>query len=1081
MILKKQYLLRIKEILFIGIFILFPKNIFAQIIDKKFLLDSLQSYYNHRPALGANEKEISFPFYLLNDSVKPFLSVIEESPLYSLNGSVQNDVKNCNDSSFRVRFIKNFAELYPNFITKTKDNNILIPSGYIEPSSPTLKKAQLLKCSSDGKILWQISSSLNSKGNVYFYRAFEANDGSIYVTGNYEITDLSGGLLYTSLLIAKFKADGTEIWHKTLASPVWSSSFYKGTVEIRDIAEDQVGDIYFTGSFTLPGSTKALLLKLNNNGNILWSKAFNESNNVCLGYGINFINSASVFLIGQYPSTLSPIIFTAVIDINTGSLISSKAWKTKGNDSTYSAFAQAYVTRLNNGNLTLFGKLFNDGFYFNGRTKYAGMIQFNSNLDFVNGWQLTGDYISNNTDTKLFVHPDSSADFTFNNLIPGKIDSINLFVGNVQQNNIVKQRVIKQKQITPFSFNNFCKMDDGGSDAIVQHFDNKANYHLYFLHNSDPESLYFGNDSNVAKIETLLYKNVAPSSLSEFSNVLSEEISNPLLFIQDTIRTLVEDITTSSCSKIALSVDNAAACTGASVTISAIKNAGCFQKILWTFDTSAIKSYSFLNDSTLAIVFAKSWKGFVYASTCLSVVDSVFIEAFLSPGPVSLGQDQTLCPGSNILLNARKGYKNYTWQDGSSDSLFKVSSPGIYTVNVTDSCGNTFSDAIQINPVSAITFALGKDTAKCNGDTIVLKVQKGFFNYNWQSAYNLIAVNDSTVKVFPQVDTSYWVSAQTGDGCFFYDTIKVAVNYSPIIDLGKNISSCAGDSVLLDAGNGFANYLWSNGSALQQIKIFSSGIYSVVATAINTCVSSDSVNIIFNPLPIPTLGNDTSLCKDQYLVLNPGKFTTYLWQDGTAEPTFNAKLLGTYNVKVWDNNNCANEDTINILGINPSPGNLLADTASFCQGDAITLFTDSIYTRYFWNTGNIDSTITIKNEGLYWLQVVNSFGCSKKDSINVSYRFCTTAVYFPTGFSPNGDGRNDFFKPKVYGIMDKYFLVIYNRFGQKIFESTDAARGWDGRDKSLPASSGNTYVWYCSYQLNGEITQNQKGTITVIR
>ena len=1048
----------------------------------RYWIDSLHRFYNQSLPFSHNQQ--AFPFYMLHDPVvRVNETSLTQKKFYNEKHSASpGSAATCGDTSVRVTFIRNLTELYPNFITKTKDNNILIPGGYIDDFTANVQKAQLVKTTATGKILWQVRSTYISKANYYFYRVFEASDGSIYAAGNYEKKDALGNNLYTAILIAKFNAAGNPLWQVTPASPLWASASYKGSAYITDIAEGADGFLYFTGRIDLPGVTKGIIMKYDNGGSLRWSKGFNEFSNICTAYGVNFNSSGNIMLLGKYPGAGASVVFAALLNSSTGDTLSTKAWQTSGTDFTYTGFTyDAYVTRLSNGNMALYGQLFNDGFFAGGRTKYTGMTEFNLNQDFVKGWQITGDYLSNGRDTKVFVHPDGSADFTFNNFLPGHLDSINLFIGNVENDQLIKQRVIKQKAITTHSFNNFCKMNDGGSVAVEQDYDNISSYNIYFLHNSDTAGLYFGKDTSFMQLEALSYQRYAGSVLSVSSGIVAAEINPPILFTQDTMKTVVVDSIITNCTNIKVSTATPSVCPGTPVIIKASKNKECLRNISWSYDAGVLQSYNVIDDSAISLIFSKQWKGYISASVCPGVADSVLITVTQSPGSVNLGSDTVLCPGNTIILNAKKGYVSYQWQDGSADSLLSITTAGKYFVSVTDSCGNTFSDTVNVVSIIDVSFSIGNDTIKCNADSVLIKAPGGYISYNWQPAYNLRQLNDSTVKVFPFTDTSYTIRAEKAPGCFVYDTIKISALSSPVINIGKDTAICSGDSVLLDAGPGFASYIWSNTSSSRQIKVFDGGQYIVNAAAANTCISSDTINITENLLPQPQLGNDTFLCEGKSLILNPGTFQTYLWQDGTTAPVYNANMVGKYSVTVTDNSNCINTDSVNVTAVYPSPGDLLADTVSFCQGESITLSADDAYSAYTWSTGSTSPSITINTDGLYWLQAENNFGCSSRDSIKVSYRLCTTAIYLPNAFTPNGDGKNDILRAKVYGVVNNFRLVIYNRFGQKIFESSNPAVGWNGNINGKTVQQGDTFVWICSYQLEGQPAQTAKGTVTVIR
>ncbi|MBC7829534.1 MAG: gliding motility-associated C-terminal domain-containing protein [Chitinophagaceae bacterium] len=91
----------------------------------------------------------------------------------------------------------------------------------------------------------------------------------------------------------------------------------------------------------------------------------------------------------------------------------------------------------------------------------------------------------------------------------------------------------------------------------------------------------------------------------------------------------------------------------------------------------------------------------------------------------------------------------------------------------------------------------------------------------------------------------------------------------------------------------------------------------------------------------------------------------------------------------------------------------------------------------------------------------------RKNEILVTEKTCN--VSFPNAFSPNKDGKNGFFKMVSSFIFQEYYLAIYNRWGQKIFETKDRSKGWDGHYTGKPQPSG-IFVWYCRYKRSGIVS-----------
>lgn len=91
-----------------------------------------------------------------------------------------------------------------------------------------------------------------------------------------------------------------------------------------------------------------------------------------------------------------------------------------------------------------------------------------------------------------------------------------------------------------------------------------------------------------------------------------------------------------------------------------------------------------------------------------------------------------------------------------------------------------------------------------------------------------------------------------------------------------------------------------------------------------------------------------------------------------------------------------------------------------------------------------------------------------------------SGIYIPTGFSPNHDGRNDEFRPLIFGDIEYYHFAVYNRYGHLVFQSNDPAKAWDGTFKGRNQDY-NTFVWICTYQLKGQPKETKKGTVVLVR
>jgi gliding motility-associated-like protein len=191
-----------------------------------------------------------------------------------------------------------------------------------------------------------------------------------------------------------------------------------------------------------------------------------------------------------------------------------------------------------------------------------------------------------------------------------------------------------------------------------------------------------------------------------------------------------------------------------------------------------------------------------------------------------------------------------------------------------------------------------------------------------------------------------------------------------------------------------------------------------------------------------------------------------------------AKESGLYYTQHKTANGC---DSIAYYAIrlDHTPQVSLGDDVCLDGKDSVLLKATSGFDRYNWmGISGTDSALTAQTTGFYWVAVTNNCGTAA-DTIQV-HNICDYPVLMPDAFTPNSDGKNDVFRypPSAKNMFVR--LLIFNRWGQKIFETREAAKGWNGRLNNMPQPVG-TYVYLLeTTTLNGRKKQ-QKGTITLIR
>jgi gliding motility-associated-like protein len=163
------------------------------------------------------------------------------------------------------------------------------------------------------------------------------------------------------------------------------------------------------------------------------------------------------------------------------------------------------------------------------------------------------------------------------------------------------------------------------------------------------------------------------------------------------------------------------------------------------------------------------------------------------------------------------------------------------------------------------------------------------------------------------------------------------------------------------------------------------------------------------------------------------------------------------------------------LTVRQKPKPQLPPEAGICAGDSLILFPGE-FDSYSWQNGSTGDHLTVKTTGSYNVTVSNSCGTAVA-AITVKDGLCNT--YFPNAFTPNFDGKNDFFKILTDLKFQNFHLFVYNRWGQIIFETKDPMNGWNGQfnGKDQPPQA---YIWRCIFT-RSNVTRQLNGTVLLLR
>jgi gliding motility-associated-like protein len=293
-------------------------------------------------------------------------------------------------------------------------------------------------------------------------------------------------------------------------------------------------------------------------------------------------------------------------------------------------------------------------------------------------------------------------------------------------------------------------------------------------------------------------------------------------------------------------------------------------------------------------------------------------------------------------------------------------------------------------------------------------------------------------------------------------------------------------------------YSWSNTQTGNTATNLCEGSYIVTAYDSHNCPQTDTVALT-NPTPllVSVIGSNvpcTSVCNGVATATATGSTPpySYLWSNGFSGNPATDLCPGTYYVTVTDDHLCARTDTVTVHDSTTFPPNIhsWAEDTIIYSSQSTGLHTTVIpgYT-YNWTPAGSLNNHSIPNPiaspmstTTYYVSITDPFGCVYIDSIVVwvTEVLCDgSQIFVPNAFTPNGDYNNDVLYVRSNVVKSIYF-VIYNRWGEKVFETSDLTQGWDGTFKGRQCDPG-VFDYYMHTVCINDMEFIKKGNITLIR
>ena len=480
---------------------------------------------------------------------------------------------------------------------------------------------------------------------------------------------------------------------------------------------------------------------------------------------------------------------------------------------------------------------------------------------------------------------------------------------------------------------------------------------------------------------------------------------------------------------------------------------------------------------------------------------------------VDAGPDGTICALSLITIGGAPtgpAGSQYDWSPsaGLDDATSANPQAGpvgntTYVVEVTDVNGCINADTVVVHVNALPVIDAGADTTVCLGLGVQLSAQ-GNGTFTWDPSTGLNDPNIADPIASPGQSTTYVVTITDTNSCTSSDTVNVTVNALPTADAGPDLWVCPGSSVQLQ-GAGGTSYAWSPGATLSDpnsatplASPASTTVFTLTVTDDNGCNGSDQTTVTVNDDPPIDAGPDQGGCAGDPFTLggNPSSIpgSSFLWTPATGlddpnapNPVATPTVTTTYTLIV-SNDTCTSSDQVLITvsaGASPAFNLRLEPGCDGLRGYFTDLSTGA--DTYFWDFGDGGTSTLAQPEHQFnyggditvTLQVTDVDGCTT--AITQTYTAGELAdhtnVIVPNVFTPNGDGDNDLFTPMTDAILGPCTdMFVYNRWGEKVFESLGNDIVWDGRTFAGVNAIPGTYFYVIT--VNG---MTFKGTVLLNR
>lgn len=488
------------------------------------------------------------------------------------------------------------------------------------------------------------------------------------------------------------------------------------------------------------------------------------------------------------------------------------------------------------------------------------------------------------------------------------------------------------------------------------------------------------------------------------------------------------------------------------------------------------------------------------------------IHIALAPPPlINIGPDTLNCTGSPVTLNSAYTYPpgtTYQWSDGSTTPALTVPLSGLYWLKVSIA-GCTATDTINVGIVFDTLTLYNNDTAICRGKTVqALLTANPVARFSWLPTAGIASSHIACPLIAPDTSALYQVLVDI-PGCptktvsFFID-----VQPNPFVYIGGNRAVCEFDTLHVGASvtpRWFTQYKysWTPPGSLDDTTLstvlFTASDTTEIKVVVSTsagCTGVDSALFIVYPGNFASIKSDTDVCPHDTVYLQPkvtiaGINATYHWYPSSylSDPLSDHPWLlpitsQVYTVLATSQYGCKDTVQINVK-VHPDAVLMLGDSTIIYPGESYQISPQTNCSYFSWfppqglDNPNISNPVATPQTNTYYIvHGTTEWGCRTADSINV-YVSYESLLSVPNAFIPASVINGKFFIIKR-GQADLNYFRIFDRWGNKVFDTKNIDEGWDGKYNGTAQPFG-VYVYEIEAVTSAGTTFRKHGNVTLIR